>query len=98
MKGEINGFAFARHWITEVKSPEARARHAGQIAERLLATMEAELELPPILQVQFARDSRAREGWSGCRLRGGGQNCWPFSIMEIRRPVLVARLRALPRL
>jgi len=45
-----------------VKSAEARERRA-QIAERLLATMEAERELPPILQVAFARNSRAREGW-----------------------------------
>jgi len=51
------------NWITQVKSAEARERRAQQIAERLLATMEAERELPPILQVAFARNSRAREGW-----------------------------------
>lgn len=50
-------------WITDVKSAEARQRRAEQIAERLLSTMEAERELPPILQVAFARDARAREGW-----------------------------------
>lgn len=50
-------------WITEVKSPEARERRADQIAERLLATMEAERELPPILQIAFARNARARVGW-----------------------------------
>jgi uncharacterized protein YdeI (YjbR/CyaY-like superfamily) len=50
-------------WITEVKSGEARTRRAEQIAERLLATMEAERELPPILQVAFAQDPRARQGW-----------------------------------
>jgi uncharacterized protein YdeI (YjbR/CyaY-like superfamily) len=50
-------------WITQVKSAEARERRAQQIAERLLATMEAERELPPILQVAFAGNSRAREGW-----------------------------------
>jgi uncharacterized protein YdeI (YjbR/CyaY-like superfamily) len=49
--------------ITGVKSPEARVRRAGQIAERLLAVMEAERELPPILRVAFANDLRAREGW-----------------------------------
>jgi uncharacterized protein YdeI (YjbR/CyaY-like superfamily) len=46
-----------------VKSGEARLRRAEQIAERLLATMEAERALPPILQVAFARNHRAREGW-----------------------------------
>jgi uncharacterized protein YdeI (YjbR/CyaY-like superfamily) len=50
-------------WITGVKSAEARARRAEQTAEQLLATMEAERELPPILQLAFARDPRAREGW-----------------------------------
>lgn len=50
-------------WVAEVKSPEARARRAVQLAERLLATMEAERELPPILRAAFARDPRAYEGW-----------------------------------
>src|SRR5216684_4465939 len=50
-------------WITEPKSAEARGRRAEQIAERLLAVMEAERELPPILQLAFARHPRAREGW-----------------------------------
>ncbi len=52
-------------WITEPKSGEARARRAEQIAERLLAVMEAERELPPILRLAFARNPRAREGWDG---------------------------------
>jgi uncharacterized protein YdeI (YjbR/CyaY-like superfamily) len=50
-------------WITEVKSSEARERRAEQIAERLLSTMEAERELPPILQVEFSRNPIAYEGW-----------------------------------
>lgn len=50
-------------WITEVKSAEARARRAAQLAERLLATMEAERELPPALQLAFARNASARVGW-----------------------------------
>ena len=50
-------------WITDVKSSEARARRSEQIAERLLLTMEAEQELPPILRVAFARNPRAAEGW-----------------------------------
>ncbi len=52
-------------WITEPKNGEARERRAEQIAERLLAVMEAERELPPVLQVAFARHPRAREGWDG---------------------------------
>ena len=50
-------------WITEVKSAEARVRRAEQLAERLLATMEAEQELPPLLRLAFARAPRAWEGW-----------------------------------
>ncbi|HZR58670.1 MAG TPA: YdeI/OmpD-associated family protein [Terriglobales bacterium] len=50
-------------WITDVKSTEARERRSEQIAERLLATMEAERELPPILQVEFSRNRLAYEGW-----------------------------------
>lgn len=60
-------------WIVEVNSAEARTRRAGQIAERLLAVMEAERELPPILQVAFAQNPRAREGWKRMtRLRRRG--------------------------
>jgi uncharacterized protein YdeI (YjbR/CyaY-like superfamily) len=60
-------------WITEPKGSEARVRRAERIAERLLAVMEAERELPPVLQVAFARHPRAREGWdlmSASRRRG----------------------------
>lgn len=49
--------------VMEVKSAEARERRAGQMAERLLETMYAERELPPILQTAFARSPQAYEGW-----------------------------------
>jgi len=54
---------YINNWITDVKSAEARTRRADQIAERLLSTMEAERELPPILKLVFSRDPRAYEGW-----------------------------------
>ena len=50
-------------WIADVNSQPARERRAEQIAERLLSAMEAERELPPILQVEFSRNPRAHEGW-----------------------------------
>jgi len=50
-------------WITSRKNPASRIRHAEQAAEILLATMEAELDLPPILKLAFARDPRAYQGW-----------------------------------
>ena len=56
-----------RKWITDrvvqVKSAEARMRRAEQVAEQLMATMEAERELPPILKLAFAREPRALAGW-----------------------------------
>ena len=51
-------------WVTGVKSPEARLRRAGQVAEQLMSTMEAELELPPILKLAFSREPHALEGWN----------------------------------
>ena len=50
-------------WVVQVKSAEARARRAEQVAEQLMATMEAERELPPILKLAFAREPRALAGW-----------------------------------
>jgi uncharacterized protein YdeI (YjbR/CyaY-like superfamily) len=50
-------------WVTNVKSPASRLRRAEQIAEQLLATLEAELDLPPILKLAFRRDPRAYKGW-----------------------------------
>jgi uncharacterized protein YdeI (YjbR/CyaY-like superfamily) len=62
-----------RDWIEDVKSPEARARRSQQIAVRLMETMEAEQELPPMLRIAFERNARANEGWekmSAARRRG----------------------------
>jgi uncharacterized protein YdeI (YjbR/CyaY-like superfamily) len=50
-------------WIVNVKNPASRVRRAEQVAEQLLATMEAELDLPPILKRAFAGDPRAFQGW-----------------------------------
>jgi uncharacterized protein YdeI (YjbR/CyaY-like superfamily) len=60
-------------WIAEVISSDARRRRAEQIAERLYETMEAERELPPLIQHALNRDPRARKGWdlmSPSRQRG----------------------------
>ncbi len=50
-------------WLLGVKSEEAQVRRAMQMAERLLATMEAERELPPLIAREMARSARARVGW-----------------------------------
>ena len=50
-------------WIIQAKTRETRNRRAEQMAERLLAVMDAEHELPPQLQLAFGREPRALEGW-----------------------------------
>ena len=50
-------------YIDGVKGAEARQRRADQMAERLMLTMESEKELPPILEVAFGRNPKARKGW-----------------------------------
>jgi uncharacterized protein YdeI (YjbR/CyaY-like superfamily) len=50
-------------WIGGGKQSETRRRRSEQLAERLLLTMEAERELPPLLQTALARHPKAREGW-----------------------------------
>jgi uncharacterized protein YdeI (YjbR/CyaY-like superfamily) len=76
-------------WTTEPKSAEARGRRAQQIAERLLAVMEAERELPPILQVAFARHPRAHEGWD--RMSVSRRRGHLFGIFYYRTPDARAR-------
>jgi uncharacterized protein YdeI (YjbR/CyaY-like superfamily) len=49
--------------ISAPKSPAVRLRRAGQAAERMMLAMEGERELPPILQRQFLRHPKARDGW-----------------------------------
>jgi uncharacterized protein YdeI (YjbR/CyaY-like superfamily) len=38
-------------------------KRAEQMAERLLATMEGEVELPPIIAAAFRRHPKARAAW-----------------------------------
>jgi uncharacterized protein YdeI (YjbR/CyaY-like superfamily) len=76
-------------WIAEPKSAEARVRRAEQIAERLLAVMEAERELPPVLQVAFARYPRAREGWE--KMSASRRRQHLFGIFYYRTPDARAR-------
>ncbi len=49
--------------VAESKSAQVRERRAEQWVERMMLTMEGELELPPILQVAFRRQPQARPGW-----------------------------------
>jgi uncharacterized protein YdeI (YjbR/CyaY-like superfamily) len=76
-------------WVTDPKSPAARQRRSEQIAERLLATMEAERALPPILQVAFAHNPRAQEGWD--RMSKGKRRGHLLGIFGYRNPESRAR-------
>jgi len=51
-------------WVQGVKSDAARMRRSEQMAERLLATMEAEIELPPVIEAAFRLRPKARAGWA----------------------------------
>jgi len=51
-------------WVLGVKSDEAKTRRAEQMAERLLATMEGERELPPVMEAAFRARPKARAGWN----------------------------------
>lgn len=50
-------------WINGVKGEASRMRRVQQMAERLLATMEAERELPPLVARALAGRAYARAGW-----------------------------------
>jgi Domain of unknown function (DUF1905)/Bacteriocin-protection, YdeI or OmpD-Associated len=76
-------------WIMQVKSAEARVRRAEQMAERLLAVMDAEQELPPVLRLAFARDPRAFEGWK--QMSPSYRRGHLFGIFYYRTPEAQAR-------
>jgi uncharacterized protein YdeI (YjbR/CyaY-like superfamily) len=50
-------------WVSEPKSAATRSKRAEGMAERLLLTLEGEIEPPPILQAAFQRQPLARKGW-----------------------------------
>jgi uncharacterized protein YdeI (YjbR/CyaY-like superfamily) len=71
-------------WITQCKTSEARTRRSQQIAERLMETMEAERELPPIMQVALRQNPRAAEQWE--RMSPSHRRAHLFSIFHYRTP------------
>ena len=72
------------YWVVNVKSPASRLRRAEQVAEQLLSTMEAELDLPPILKRAFSSDPRAYQGWQSMTLLQ--RRNWLLSIFSCRTP------------
>ena len=75
-------------WVMGVKSDEARMRRAEQMAERLLATMEGERELPPAIAAAFRARPRARAGWAKmtpAQRRGGLMAVFYYRTVEAQR-------------
>lgn len=71
-------------WVADVESAAARSRRTEQMVERMLATLDAERELPPLLRLAFARDARAEEGWK--RMSPTHRRRHLFSIFYYRTP------------
>jgi uncharacterized protein YdeI (YjbR/CyaY-like superfamily) len=77
-------------WVGEPKSAASRKRRAEDIAERLMLTMEAERgELPPALELAFAREPRARAGWE--RMPASSRRHHLLGIFGYRSPEARAR-------
>ena len=76
-------------WVAECKTPDARQRRSRQIAERLMETMEAERELPPIMQLAFRQNPRAAEQWQ--RMSPSHRRAHLFGIFHYRTPEARAR-------
>jgi uncharacterized protein YdeI (YjbR/CyaY-like superfamily) len=94
LKKFYESFSYSnRHWIarwvSEAKHSETRRRRAEQMAERLMLTMEAEKELPPVLRVALAGNPRAREGWD--RMPSGQRRSHLMGIFYYRNPESQAR-------
>jgi len=49
--------------ISEAKHPETRVRRAEQAAERLMETMEAEIDLPPMIRQALMKNPKAYDAW-----------------------------------
>jgi len=79
-------------WIGGVQSGAARVRRARQMAERLFETMEAEREMPPVLEIAMAGNPRAREGWA--RMSASCRRRHLLSIFYYRTPEGRARRAA----
>jgi uncharacterized protein YdeI (YjbR/CyaY-like superfamily) len=50
-------------FVAQARHAETRRRRAEQMTEQLMETMEAEIELPPVIRQVFARHPRAAERW-----------------------------------
>ena len=71
-------------WVLGVKSEEAQKRRAMGMAERLLATMDAERELPPLLAQALAGNAKARSGWG--QMTAGQRRAELMAVFSYQTP------------
>jgi uncharacterized protein YdeI (YjbR/CyaY-like superfamily) len=71
-------------WIAQCKTSDARKRRSQRFAEWLMEIMEAERELPPIMQVAFRQNPRAAGQWQ--RMSPSHRRAHLFGIFYYRTP------------
>ncbi len=76
-------------WIAQPKSEDARSRRSQQIAEWLMATLEAEKELPPMIELAFRSNPLARAKWEQSSPRQRRSHL--LGIFHTRKPESRAR-------
>jgi len=76
-------------WIAQCKTTEARSRRSQQMAELFMETMEAELALPPIMQLAFRQNPKTCAEWN--RMSPSHRRAHLFSIFHYREPEARAR-------
>jgi uncharacterized protein YdeI (YjbR/CyaY-like superfamily) len=84
-------------WIAEPKSSESRRKRAEQMVERMLETMEAELELPPLIRKALDEMPYARRGWemlTPIQRRGHLLGIFYYRTPEARRRRIEKALQA----
>jgi uncharacterized protein YdeI (YjbR/CyaY-like superfamily) len=73
---------FIGNSVTAVKQPATRLRRAEQVVEHLMETMEAEIDLPPLLRQAFGRHPEAALAWQ--RLTPSNRRRQLFGIFYYR--------------
>jgi len=71
-------------WIVQCKTSDARKHRSEQIAEWFMETMEAERELPPMMQLAFRQNPKAGEQWG--QMSSSHRRSHLFSIFHYREP------------
>jgi uncharacterized protein YdeI (YjbR/CyaY-like superfamily) len=76
-------------WIAGAKQAETRRRRIQQIAERLMETLEAERELPPMIKMALRQNPRAHERWE--KISQSHRRAHLMAIFYYRTPASRAR-------